>query len=85
MAPRAGYDSAIGSRRYTGNQSDQMLGDGRLALRPKEAAKALGIGERKLWELTNRRIIPHLKAGRATLYPVAALRDWLAREAAKNK
>jgi len=53
----------------------------RLALRPAEAAKALGIGARLLWELTNRREIPHLKLGRATLYPVSALQDWLAERA----
>lgn len=49
----------------------------RLALRPKEAAEALGIGERKLWELTNRGEIPHFKVGRATVYPVELLRTWL--------
>jgi Helix-turn-helix domain len=52
-----------------------------LAMRPKDAAKALGIGERKLWELTNRKLIPHIKLGRCTLYPVDVLRDFLAREA----
>lgn len=52
-----------------------------LALRPKDAARALGIGERKLWELTNRGVIPHLKLGRATVYPVSALERWLAEQA----
>ena len=61
------------------------LDEGRLALRPKEAAKALGIGERKLWELTNRRLIPHVRLGRAIVYPIEQLREHLAREAAKNK
>lgn len=50
----------------------------RLALRPPEAARALGIGVRKLWELTNCGEIPHIKEGRAVLYPVAALEEWLA-------
>lgn len=54
----------------------------RLALRPKDAALALGIGERLLWSLTNQGIIPHLKLGKATLYPVDLLRDWLAEQAA---
>lgn len=48
-----------------------------LALRPKEAAKALGIGERHLWSLTNRGEIPHTKVGRAILYPVKQLSEWL--------
>jgi excisionase family DNA binding protein len=52
-----------------------------LALRPREAARALGIGERKLWELTNRGEIPHAKLGRATVYPIAALERWLAERA----
>ncbi len=54
----------------------------RLALRPKEAARALGICERKLWELTKRDEIPYVKLGKAVLYPVDALRDWLAKRAA---
>lgn len=52
-----------------------------LSLRPREAALALGIGERKLWELTNSNAIPHVHIGRAVLYPVDGLREWLAREA----
>ena len=54
-----------------------------LALRPKDAAKALGIGRRKLWELTNRGIVPHVKCGRAIVYPVVSLQAWLAEQAEK--
>jgi predicted DNA-binding transcriptional regulator AlpA len=56
-----------------------------LALRPREAALALGIGERKLWELTNCGAIPHVHIGRAVVYPVALLNEWLAREAEGGK
>ncbi len=50
-----------------------------LALRPREAAAALGIGERKLWELTAPRgPIPCAKIGTCVVYPVDALRAWLA-------
>ena len=56
----------------------------RLALRPSEAAKALGIGVRLLWELTNAGDVPHLKIGRCTVYPVAALKDWLAERAGRG-
>lgn len=52
----------------------------RLALRPKEAAAALGIGVRLLWSETNAGRIPHVKVGRAVLYPVDGLRDWLVRQ-----
>ncbi len=56
-----------------------------LALRPKEAAKAIGIGERKLWEITADTTsgIPHVRLGKAIVYPVEDLRRWLA-ERAKN-
>ena len=51
-----------------------------LALRPREAAKALGISERLLWEHTERGEIPHIRLGRAVLYSVDSLRDWLKRQ-----
>ncbi|RMF85050.1 MAG: DNA-binding protein [Planctomycetota bacterium] len=56
----------------------------RLALRPKEAAKSLGIGERLLWSLTNRGEIPHVKLGKAVLYPIAELERWLSEQAQKK-
>ena len=46
-----------------------------LSLRPRQAAKALGIGERLLWSKTNAGEIPHLRIGRAIVYPVGMLRD----------
>lgn len=55
-----------------------------LALRPKEAARALGIGERLLWSITNRGEIPHLRLGKAIVYPVAELERWLAERAGKG-
>ncbi len=40
-----------------------------LALRPREAAAAMGIGRRKLWEITAARTggIPHVRVGRSVL------------------
>ena len=55
-----------------------------LALRPKEAARALGIGERLLWSLTHEGVIPHLRLGQAIVYPVAELERWLAERAGKG-
>ncbi|MEM7229437.1 MAG: helix-turn-helix domain-containing protein [Planctomycetota bacterium] len=49
----------------------------KLALRANEAAQALGVSRRKLWELTNRGVIPHVRVGRSILYPISALNDWL--------
>lgn len=55
----------------------------RLALRPPAAAAALGISERKLWEITADKTsgIPYVKLGKAVLYPVAPLEKWLAQRA----
>lgn len=57
-----------------------------LALRPREAAKALGISARHLWQLTKDGLIPCVRVGSGTrktvLYPVAELQTWLARQSA---
>lgn len=56
-----------------------------LSLRPKDAAKALGIGQRKLWELTHPRgPIPCVRVGCCVLYPYHLLQAWLAEQAAKG-
>lgn len=56
-----------------------------LALRPREAAAALGISARTLWGLTAPRgPIPCARVGagkrQTVLYPVGMLQAWLARE-----
>lgn len=56
-----------------------------LALRPREAAKALGMSERTLWGLSAPRgPIPCLRIGhgkrQTVLYPVAELQAWLSRQ-----
>jgi excisionase family DNA binding protein len=56
-----------------------------LALRPREAAKALGISARLLWQLTKDGHVPCLRVGsgkrRTVLYPLADLQAWLTRQA----
>lgn len=60
-----------------------------LALRPREAAKALGISQRHLWQLTKDGHIPCVRVGSGTrktvLYPLADLQAWLTRQAATAK
>jgi excisionase family DNA binding protein len=60
----------------------------RLALRPAEAAKALGISPRTLWSLTRDGHIPCVRLGggkrHIVLYPVAALQTWLDSQAAAS-
>lgn len=48
-----------------------------LALRTREAAAALGISERMLQELASSGDVPVVKVGRANLFPVRELQDWL--------
>jgi predicted DNA-binding transcriptional regulator AlpA len=49
-----------------------------LALRPREASKALGISERTLWSITTPRgDLPCVRIGTAVVYPVDSLRTWL--------
>lgn len=58
----------------------------KLALRPREAAAALGISPRTLWSITADQTsgIPHARLGRVVVYPVAELCAWLAARAAAN-
>jgi excisionase family DNA binding protein len=60
-----------------------------LALRPREAAKALGISPRLLWQLTKDGHVPCVRIGsgkrRTVLYPLADLQAWLTRQAATRK
>ena len=57
------------------------MSDDRLSLRPREAAKALGISPRTLWTLTKAGKIPALQLGdgprKVYLYPTEALKAWL--------
>lgn len=56
-----------------------------LALRPREAAKALGISPRLLWQLTHDGVIPCVRVGtgkrKSVLYPTSHLQAWLKSEA----
>ena len=60
-----------------------------LALRPREAAKALGISPRLLWQLTKDGHVPCVRVGsgkrRTVLYPLADLQAWLTRQVAAAK
>lgn len=49
----------------------------KLALRPREAAKALGICERTLYALTKRGEIPAVRSGRLVRYSVEDLKTWM--------
>ena len=57
--------------------------DSRLALRPKEAAEALGISERTIRQLLPE--LPTVRRGGVVLVPVAGLREWLRDESRAEK
>ena len=68
--------------RTTAPGSAHAVASTALALRPREAAKALGISERMLWSLTAPRgTIPAVRIGTCVLYPVTGLQAWLDRQA----
>ncbi len=74
----------MNDRPFTPNPPDSGLP--RLSLRLKDAAPAIGISERKLWEITNDQTsgIPHLHLGKCVVYPVRELMDWLAERAKRG-
>lgn len=55
----------------------------RLALRPREAAAALGVSERTLRQLLPE--LPTVRRGNIVLVPVAGLREWLRAESEAEK
>ena len=49
----------------------------KLAWRQKEVAQALSLSERKVEELKAGNLIPHFHVGKAVLYPVDQMRQWM--------
>jgi len=54
--------------------------EGRLLLRPVEAAEVLGVGRSKLYELLAQRALPTVFIGRRRRVPIEALQRWIARQ-----
>lgn len=50
-----------------------------LSVRAKDAARLLGISERKLSSMTSAGEVPHVRIGRVVLFPVDQLKAWLVR------
>lgn len=48
-----------------------------LAMRPKVAARAIGISEKHLWNMTKLGAIPHARIGNCVVYPTAPVLRWL--------
>jgi excisionase family DNA binding protein len=65
-----------GVRPMSNNLTDSLFWTSR------QAAKALAISERKLWDLTNEGAIPCIRIGRAVRYDPGDIRTWI--DAQKN-
>lgn len=61
-------------------EARKVLRSTSISLRPREAARALGVSERTLWTWTagGSTGIPHVRIGGVLLYPVRELEEWLA-------
>ena len=73
----------MGSEGYKGpHERPSSGGAPRLALRPPEAAEALGISERKLREMLPE--LPHIRRGGVLMIPIEPLRRWLEEQAQRG-
>lgn len=54
---------------------------GKLALKPKEAAPLLGVGVNRIYELCHRADFPAIRVGAGYIIPVDALQHWLCAQA----
>lgn len=54
--------------------------DGKLMLRPAEAAEAIGVSRSKAYELISSGVIPSVRLGSSVRVPVEALRAWIAEQ-----
>lgn len=55
-----------------------------LALRAREAAKALGISPRLLATLVAEKRVPHVRVNKALVFPVRELQEWLTSQIGKG-
>ena len=56
----------------------------RLLLSPKEAAQALAVSERTLWQMGKDGVIASIRVGHSVRYPVAGLERWIEEQLEKS-
>ena len=56
----------------------------KLALSPREAAKALSVCEKTLYTMTKKYNIPVIRLGRSVRYPLDALKEWIEKQSQEN-
>lgn len=59
--------------------SEQL--QGKIALRPKEAAQLIGVGMNRIYQLCHQADFPSVRVGSSFIIPVDALCRWLDRQA----
>ncbi len=59
----------------------EVADENTLALRPRDAARTLGLSERTLWGLTKAGKVPFVRIGKAVRYPRHLLLRWLEEQA----
>ena len=59
--------------------------DGKLMLRPAEAAEAIGVSRSKAYELISSGVIPSVRLGGSLRVPVEALRTWISEQIQQAK
>ncbi|MCO6047952.1 helix-turn-helix domain-containing protein [Aeoliella sp. ICT_H6.2] len=69
------------SPRYQGQDASNAAGEANQLLTPHEAAQALRISARKLWELKDTGEISHVRIGRLVRYPAASIRKFISERA----
>ncbi len=57
---------------------------GRLALKPKEAAQLIGVGNNTIYQLCHREDFPAIKVGAGIIIPVDGLLRWLDQQAGRE-
>lgn len=56
-----------------------------LALRPRDAARMLGVCRKTLYVWTKRGLLPHIRVGSVVLYPRRDLERWLTEMAGRER
>lgn len=56
----------------------------RIALRRAEAAEALGVSDRTLWDWTKQGLVPNVRINQTIMYPVADLAAWLSEQSTQQ-
>src|SRR5262245_3609755 len=75
--PTADASTVEADRQLALHQPGAATNGAALLLRPGDAARALAISERKLWDLTKQKLIPCVRIDRSVRYSLLDLQAWI--------